>query len=162
MVGFLDKADPFHISARTSLLDAMEGGRLLLPGVAYAESLIVVLRAGGASDGYDVILSKMSIEVGACSKDVLARAAHLRTDALRKGRGKQWHLPDALIVAEAIDAGADLIVTTDRGWPKLPEGPDVKILRSAQPQLQAVSRDLAWSRPELKSPLLTHVGPRCF
>lgn len=131
VIAVLDRDDPFHSSGIEALLESLSGGSTLLPGIAYAQTSVAIQRSDLPSEWFDAMLSKLQIQIGECTPPVLARGATMRASALADRRARQWHLPDALIVAEAIDAGADLIVTTDHGWPKLPGGPTVEVLKPA-------------------------------
>ena len=47
------------------------------------------------------------------TRQVVTRAAQLRAQ-----HGPRLHLPDALVLATAIQLRADRVLTTDRGWPR--------------------------------------------
>lgn len=128
VIGFLDQTDPHHRSARAELLNAITKGSVLLPGIAYSETLVAVLRSGADTEWLRTLLSRLRIDVGSCSQAVLARGAQLRAEALEDRRRRQWKLPDALIVAEAIENRADTLITTDASWPVLGKGPEVRVL----------------------------------
>lgn len=128
LIAFLDGDDPYHRTARLAVLESIAAGAILLPGIAYAETLVAVVRSGGGTEWFRTMLGRMRITVGSCSEAVLARAAQLRAQTLQDKRQRQWKLPDALIVAEAIEGGAETLVTTDKSWPVLIDGPTVKVL----------------------------------
>lgn len=129
LLAFLDRDDPFHPAATSAMVEAIADGPTVLPGIAYSESLVAVMRSGVGVDWFRLMLDRLRIDVGSCTQQVLTTGARLRAAALSDRRRRQWRLPDALIVAEAMEAGADLIVTTDAGWPPLIEGPRVETLQ---------------------------------
>lgn len=128
MIGYLDHDDAFHNACYEFLLDSRTKASTLLPTVAYAESLVAVLRSGMSVDWYADILGRLRIHIGAFDAKTADLAASLRVAALHDRRKRQWKMPDALIVAETLDAGADRIVTTDSRWPAV-SGIEVQILK---------------------------------
>jgi len=94
--------------------DALErSDRLVLPVSAYAESLVGPSRRGtDAVATLDAFLDAMPATVEPATREIGRRAASLRA-AHRPG----LRLPDALVLATAAVVGADLVLTTDRGWP---------------------------------------------
>lgn len=128
LIAFLDRTDAFHTSATTALVDAVATGPSLLPGIAYAEALVMMRRADVEADWFDTMLERLRISVGSCTKPVLRRGSELRATALGDRRRRQWKMSDALIVAESIESGAAVVLTTDSGWPPLSEGPYIQVL----------------------------------
>lgn len=127
LVAFLDETDVFHSAAVGVVADASEG-ETLLPVVAYSELMVGVLAAGATAGWFDSVLDSLRIRVGAIDRDVAGLAAAMRAESLRDRRRRQWRTPDALVVAESIHAGADLIVTTDTRWPAVPGELEVRVL----------------------------------
>lgn len=127
LVAFFDKADVFHSAAIRAVMEASEGERLL-PAVAYTELMVGVLAAGATAEWFDSALDSLRIRVGAIDRTVAGLAAALRAESLRDRRRRQWRTPDALVVAESIHEGADLIVTTDTRWPAVPGELEVRVL----------------------------------
>lgn len=121
MVGFLDSADPFHHSVLDALPEAHAAGQLLLPAVAYAESLVMVRRAGATEDWYRALLHRLAITIGTLRPVACERAAVLRSERLADRRRRQWRMPDALVVGEALASDARAIITTDANWPPIDE-----------------------------------------
>ncbi|MEX2278800.1 MAG: hypothetical protein WEA76_01790 [Acidimicrobiia bacterium] len=117
VIGFLDASDPFHRSVLEALPVAHARGRMWLPAVAYAEALVMVLRAGATEEWFRALLRRLTLDVGVLDSAGCDRAAQLRFAGLADRRRKQWRMPDALIVGEALAVGADTIVTTDHNWP---------------------------------------------
>jgi predicted nucleic acid-binding protein len=127
LVAFLDKTDVFHSAAVGAVMDASEG-ETLLPAVAYTELMVGVLAAGATPEWFDSVLDNLRIRVGAIDRAVAGLAAALRAESLRDRRRRQWRTPDALVVAESIHAGADVIATTDTRWPAVPGNIEVRLL----------------------------------
>lgn len=117
IIAILESADAHHGAARAAVRDALDrGDQLCLPVSAYAAALVRPFVSGGeAADTVDHFLDEMPATVEAATRDIARRASELRAE-----HGRSLRLPDALVVATAIDRGASLIVTTDRGWPTLP------------------------------------------
>jgi predicted nucleic acid-binding protein len=113
IVGFLDGNDVHHDAAREVLADALHAGdRLAMASSAFAECLVGPARRGDAEmqvvrELVDrVPISIVPLDVGIATAAARLRATH---PSLR--------LPDALVIATAIEDGADELVTTDRKWP---------------------------------------------
>jgi predicted nucleic acid-binding protein len=115
VIALLDANDAHHSSARDSLRECRERhDDLLVPASAYAEMLVDPYRHGaGAVATVDSLLESLPARVEPISRPIAAQAAKLRADH------DTLRLPDALVIATAIAANADLLLTTDRGWPKL-------------------------------------------
>ena len=127
LVAFLDESDAFHAAAVEAILEASTGD-LLLPVVAYSESMVGVLMTGATVAWFDSVLDGLRIQVGQIDRNVAGRAATLRALSLRDRRRRQWRMPDALIVADALHNGATVIITTDGRWPSLAEDVEVRVL----------------------------------
>ena len=117
VIGVLDDTDRHHTGAITSLNEARErGDELALPASAYAECLVSPSRRGtDAVAIVDEFLDSLPVDIAPATRAIAATAASLR--ALH---GPALRLPDALVVATAMDLKADRIITTDRRWPPLP------------------------------------------
>jgi len=61
----------------------------------------------------DAFLDELPVRVEPATREVAAEAA-----ALRAVHGRALRLPDALVLATARVAGADVVITTDAGWPE--------------------------------------------
>jgi predicted nucleic acid-binding protein len=114
IIGHLDPADAHHRAATHALLEAFEAYQeLIVPASALAECSVGAARAGTAAlDHLGRYLSDIPVAVGELTPAVALRAASLRAD-----HGPRLRLPDALVVATAIEERADQLITTDRGWP---------------------------------------------
>ena len=113
VIGVLARHDAHHPRAKEALAAARDrGDRLVLPASAYAEVLVGPYRAGGeAHDVVDRFLDAVPISIASIDRRVAAHAAELRA------RHRSLRLPDALVVAVALELRADRLITTDRGWP---------------------------------------------
>jgi predicted nucleic acid-binding protein len=114
IIALLDRDDPHHLAARALIREARErGDPLVLPASAYAECLVGPSRRGpDAVRVVDALLDELPIRVEPASRTIAAEAA-----AIRATHGRALRLPDALVLATAHVLGADLVMTTDRGWP---------------------------------------------
>ena len=113
LIGFLDADDAHHAAARSVVSHALDGAdRLAMAASSLAESLVGPARRGDdAVQLVHSLLERLPLEVVALDLDVATRAARLRA------RHRSLRLPDALVIATAVEHGADRLVTTDRRWP---------------------------------------------
>lgn len=114
LIGFMDEADAHHQAARAELTKVRDrGDRVVLPASAFAESLVGPARHGDESvNVVKELVARYPIEVIPLEEQIAEAAARLR------GRhGARLRLPDALVVATAQVLEADVLLTTDRGWP---------------------------------------------
>ncbi|WP_419915159.1 PIN domain-containing protein [Candidatus Poriferisodalis sp.] len=113
VIGHLDTSDAHHHAATAALAQvAGTATRLLLPATAYAEVLVHPFRVGAAEAAQvDAALAAIPIDVAALERSAARRAAQLRAEH------RSLRLPDACVIATAVEAGAVLLCTTDRGWP---------------------------------------------
>lgn len=81
--------------------------------MAFAETLVAVLRAGATEAWYRNVLGRLGMAIGTCDNETAALAAKIRADSLSGTHSRRWRLPDALIFAEAVQRQADLVITTD-------------------------------------------------
>ena len=114
VIAVLDAADGHHAAARAALSEALaRGDELVLPASAYAESLVGPSRRGQAAvAALDAFLDDVPVRVEPLTRPVAAVAARLRAAG-----GPGLRLPDALVVATALAADADLLITTDGRLP---------------------------------------------
>lgn len=106
-----------HHAAAAAALDAGRGrgDSFVLPASAYAEVLVrpaaldpdTVKRADGALDS-------MAISVAVANRSIARGAAGLRA------RYPRLRLPDAFVIATALELDADHLLTTDQYWKALP------------------------------------------
>jgi predicted nucleic acid-binding protein len=114
LIGFFDESDAHHLGAKRELANARQrGDQLAVPASALAEALVSPARAGESSvtaildfvERFPLIVAELDIDTSV----VAAR--------LRARHGQKLKLPDALVIATAIQRGAAVLLTTDRGWP---------------------------------------------
>ncbi len=125
IIGVLDADDAHHQGARDALKAALErGDALAVPASAYAEALVSPARRGReAMRAVDAFLADLPAEVEPITRQVATRAAQLQAR-----HGTRLRLPDALVLATALDLRADRVLTTDSGWPEV--GITVDLVRS--------------------------------
>jgi predicted nucleic acid-binding protein len=116
VIALLDGQDVHHAAAEEAVREAYAAGDdLVLPASAYAECLVAPLRRGPeAATIVDDLLDALPARVVPITR-VTARAAA----ELRARHGRVLRLPDALVVATALDLRADRLLTTDARWPAL-------------------------------------------
>jgi predicted nucleic acid-binding protein len=114
LIAVLDPADAHHASCLELFRRARnDGDQLSIPASAYAESLVGPIRRGSESVArFAGFVSSFPVNVAPIDVRVAELAAGLRA---RHAPGLK--LPDALVIATAQALEADLLVTTDRGWP---------------------------------------------
>ncbi len=116
IIGVLDEADPHHVRSREALGAAVaRGDVLVVPASAYAEAQVGPARRGKpAMRELDEFLTDLPAEVEPITRQLAAKAAQLRA-----GHGNRLRLPDALVLGTALHLKAQLVITTDRGWPDI-------------------------------------------
>ncbi|MCB0959944.1 MAG: PIN domain-containing protein [Acidimicrobiales bacterium] len=115
IIAHLDPADAHHAAAGDALGEAFEAyDDLVVPASALAECAVGAARAGEATLAHlQRYLSEVPFAVGELTPEVSLRAARLRAR-----HGRRLRLPDALVVATAVEERATRLLTTDRGWPE--------------------------------------------
>ena len=113
IIGLLDGEDAHHEAARRALDHALRSGdRLAMAASALAECLFGPSRRGEPEvQVVRDLVARLPVSIEALDADSAGTAARLRA------RHTSLRLPDALVLATAIDAPADALVTTDRRWP---------------------------------------------
>ena len=113
LVGFFDANDAHHRTARRALRDADErGDRMVVPASAFAEILVGPSRRGDAAVAYvRQFFERVPMEVAPLDDEIAVAAAAIRATH------PSTKLPDAVVIATAIVADADRLLTTDRRWP---------------------------------------------
>jgi len=113
LIGFLDENDAHHEASIREFENARRQGELVIPASALAESMVAPARHGDASlKTVREFVERLPLGVAQLDAEVAIIAAQVR--AQFAGRLK---LPDALVIATAINLEADVLATTDRGWP---------------------------------------------
>lgn len=114
IVAALDAADAHHDASVRALRAALaRGERLLLPASGFAECLVWPLRVSAtAAQDAEAFIDALPAVVVPADRVICRTAASLRAE-----HGRTVRLPDALVIATAIESRADGILTTDQGWP---------------------------------------------
>ncbi len=113
VIGFLDRSDAHHETARAALTNAIRAGdRLAMAASALAECLVGPARLGDAAiNTIREVVARLPISVIPLDIEIAIMAARLRAGH------RSLRLPDALVIATAIEEAADRLITTDRRWP---------------------------------------------
>jgi predicted nucleic acid-binding protein len=120
LIAVLDRTDAHHEAATAALRSELDSGStLVVPASAYAEVVVGPARRGAAAIAtVDAFLDALPATIEPLSRPIAATAARVRARrAIRSDRGRGVRLPDALVIATALAIEADVILTTDRGWP---------------------------------------------
>jgi predicted nucleic acid-binding protein len=121
LIAAIDDGDAHHERAIAELESALGEQRLRLPAVAFSEALVAPYRTsqsrGRAVEGGLRRLGR----VEPITPDIASRAAQLRSK-------RRIKLPDALILATAVELRAQEILTFDERWRSV--DPRVRVLTS--------------------------------
>lgn len=114
VIAVLDAADTHHAAAVAALSHAHASGEtVVLPASAYSEVLVAPFRRNGKSAAIvDSFLDTMPANLQPITREIARAAAKLRAQ-----HGPRLRLPDALVIATALELSADRLLTTDRHWP---------------------------------------------
>ena len=117
LIALLDEKDAGRPVARVAVDESKRDHDLLIPVTAFSESIVAPYRRS-RRDGQraEAGLAALGTLVDV-TRDIASRAAQLRASRLIK-------LPDALILATAMQLAADQILTLDRRW----RGVDSRVL----------------------------------
>ena len=116
VIAMLDATDAHHSAARAALREALDrGDDLVLPASAYAECLVGPLRRGPES----AAIVNAFIEALPARVEPVTRSIAMAAAALRARHGRAVRLPDAMVLATAIELQAHRLLTTDASWPPL-------------------------------------------
>ena len=115
VIAGLDANDVHHTAAAAALAATQDrGDAFILPASAYAEILVRPAARGlEVVARVDAALDAMAISIADADRETARRAASLRA------RHSSLRLPDALVIATAIELEADHLLTTDRRWKAL-------------------------------------------
>ena len=113
LIGFANPTDLHHPMAVEQIRNATEiGHTLTVPASALSEYLVAPARHGATTLAAAVALVRgLLVEVVPLDEKVAVDAAALRASHA------SLRLPDALVIATARVRRADVLVTTDHGWP---------------------------------------------
>jgi len=113
LIGFLDESDAHHEASTRELESARRPGEIAIPASALAESMVAPARKGDPSlEAVREFIDRLPVFVAELNAELAIIAAQVRAR-----HGQKLKLPDALVVATAINLEADVLVTSDRGWP---------------------------------------------
>lgn len=102
LIGFFNRDDAHHASARRVVAAAEQSGdRLVIGASVYAEVIVGPLRAGRA-EVVDEALAALGVDVVGIDREIAREAARLRV------RHAKLRLPDAMALAVARHAQAEL------------------------------------------------------
>jgi predicted nucleic acid-binding protein len=116
IIGFLDRDDAHHTPASRAIRQATHDGFLAISAVTYAELL------AGARLGHHEETDVTGF-IDGFVRDIVAVDAHVADLAATIRATHGLRTPDALILAGAQHAGADLVLSTDGRWTKLGDFP---------------------------------------
>jgi predicted nucleic acid-binding protein len=109
LIAAIDDEDAHHERAIAELEAALDQQTLRVPAVAFSEALVAPYRTsqsrGRAVEGGLRRLGRIE----PVTRDIASRAAQLRST-------RRIKLPDALILATAVEVRADEILTFDERW----------------------------------------------
>jgi predicted nucleic acid-binding protein len=108
MIAHWDENDAHHHASRAALDDYF-GHDVRMPASAYAEALVIPVRAGELEQARRH-LDRLNVKGEELGRDTAELAALLRA------RNRALRLPDALVLACGELLHADAILTTDRRW----------------------------------------------
>ena len=112
VIAALDATDAHHAATARAMRAARDrGDSFVLPASAYAEALVrPAMRGATTIAQVDDALDAAGIAIADADRAIARRAA-----ALRAGH-PSLRLPDALVIATAVDRDADNLLTTDQRW----------------------------------------------
>jgi len=115
VIAGLDAGDAHYTAAAEALRAARDrDDSFVVPASAYAEILVRPARRGAATVArVDAALDALAIAVADADRTIARRAAMLRA------RHQGLRLPDALVIATAVELDADHLLTTDQRWKTL-------------------------------------------
>jgi predicted nucleic acid-binding protein len=109
LIALLDEKDAGRPVARAAVEESTRDHDLLIPVSAFSESIVAPYRRS-RRDGQRAEATLAALgNIVDVTRDIASRAAQLRASS-------QIELPDALILATAMQVSADQILTLDRRW----------------------------------------------
>ena len=123
VIGMLDRRDTHHAAATAAIRAARDrGDQCSIPASAYAEVLVRPMRLGDEA----VAIVEAAIDAIPATITPIDREIAWSAGRLRATHGLALRLPDAMILASAIVAKADRVLTTDGGL--VDRGVDVDLI----------------------------------
>ena len=117
LIALLDEQDAGRPVARAAIEESKRDHDLLIPVTAFSESIVAPYRRS-RRDGQRAEAALTALgSLMEVTRDIASRAAQLRATRSIK-------LPDALILATAMQVAADQVLTLDRRW----RGVDSRVL----------------------------------
>jgi predicted nucleic acid-binding protein len=119
IVYFLAGEEPYTDFLLPLFRRVQRGGASILVSVITEAELLVRAEKDQATEARDRIgdlLSEDGIYVINADRRIARTAARIRGAALRQGTDKRMAIPDAIIIATAIETGCDAIVGNDAAW----------------------------------------------
>jgi predicted nucleic acid-binding protein len=108
LIGFLDENDAHHVRAVRELRPWLAAGNtLLLPATVFSELLVGPARLG-VHERVEAFVDEAGMEVVPVNRSIARRAAHLRATV------QSLRLPDALVIATAVEREASLLTLDER------------------------------------------------
>jgi predicted nucleic acid-binding protein len=109
LIALMDETDAGRVVARAAVVQSQRDHDLLIPITAFSESIVAPYRRS-RRDGQraEAALATLGRLVDV-TREIASRAAQLRA-------ARQIKLPDALVLATALQVAADQILTLDRRW----------------------------------------------
>lgn len=121
-----DTTDAHHAASQVAIRQASAAAeRLHIPASALTEILVGPIRTAGETAGAERV--QRLLDLLAITVVPLDAAVALVAAGLRAQHGTRLRLPDALVVATAAHLQAR-VLTTDAGWPTIPQVP-VAVIR---------------------------------
>jgi predicted nucleic acid-binding protein len=109
LIALLDEKDAGRPVAREAVAQLKQDHDVLIPVTAFSESIVAPYRRS-PGDGKRAEAALIALgSIADVTREIASRAAQLRV-------ARQIKLPDALILATALQVAADEILTLDRRW----------------------------------------------
>lgn len=114
VAAFLDRSDAFHVAADRRLRELAGQEHLIVSAVSYAELLTGVVLGHHQEQVARGFFSELIDAIVPVDQEVAERAAEIR------GAKKSLKMPDALTLATADCYPADLVLSGDASWIRVP------------------------------------------
>lgn len=114
IAAFLDRSDAFHPIANARLRELAGNQHLIVSAVSYAELLVGVVLGHHEEQTARGFFGELIDAIVPVDKEIAERAAEIR------GAKEALKMPDALTLATADRYPADLVLSGDAIWAKVP------------------------------------------